>query len=434
MIGMSCDIIGINILSAAMGGAIVYYFCYSNYGIRLRAFKTMFFILVFGVVNGLISSFMIQSGDLVNTIKPIVLTLVSIPVIQIFLGTKIYQSIVALFIYILCLGIGNSSMPLLINLSAREFTTENMLANPCDLLIVNVLCNLITYVIIFTVKPLRTFFAKITTVKTVFPVLLINFLILIANSGLHFYVKVFNLAAYIIISALSVLYCAYVIIVSSKLVEQETSKLEIEQQKFYNESLNSTIFSLRRFKHDWNNNLTVINSMLNMNKIDELKQYMSELLHPSSDSLDTAIYNIKNAGLFGIISSKLNQARDTGIAVDFTVSGEVEDIPEIKISELCEVIGIFIDNALEEASKADKSIKINIYSTEQFLEISISNSCSNEPDMKMIYEEGYSSKGEGRGLGLAIAKKILGRYKAIQHITDFEDNVFTQTVTIEKGR
>lgn len=430
---MRCDIVGINILSAAMGGAIIYYFCYSNYGIKLRALKMIFFILVFGILNGLISSFMLQSGDLANTIKPIVLLLISIPVIRIFLNISLFQMFVAFFIYILCLGIGNSSMPLLINLSSREFTTENMLANPCYLLLVNVLCNLITYLIIFTVKPLRSFFAKITTRKTVFPVLLINFLVLIANSGMHFYIKIFNLTAYIIISALSVLYCAYVIIVSSKLLEQETSKLEIEQQKFYNESLNSTIFNLRRFKHDWNNNLTVIHSMLNMNKIDELKQYLSELLHPSSDSLDTAIYNIKNAGLFGIISSKLNQARDMGIAVDFTVTGEVENIPEIKISELCEVIGIFIDNALEEAAKVDKSINLSIYSDDRFLEITISNSCANKPDIKMIYEEGYSSKGEGRGLGLAIARKILSKYKNIQHITDYEDNAFTQTVTIEKG-
>jgi len=430
---MSCDIVGINILSSAMGGIIVYYFCYSNYGIKLRALKMIFFIFVFSILNGLISSVMIQSGDLANTIKPIVLTFVSIPIIQIFLGVKIYQSLIAFFIYILCLGIGNSSMPLLINVSSREFTTENMLANPSYLLLVNVLCNLIAYVIIFTIKPLRSFFAKISIKKSVLPVLLINFLVLIANSGMHFYIKIFNLTAYIIISALSILYCVYVIIVSAKLLEQETSKLEIEQQKFYNESLNSTIFNLRRFKHDWNNNLTVINSMLNMDKINELKQYLSELLHQNSDSLDTAIYNIKNAGLFGIISSKLNQARDMGITVDFTVNGEVGNIPEIKISELCEVIGIFIDNALEEAAKADKSINLSIYSDDRFLEITISNNCANKPDIKMIYEEGYSSKGEGRGLGLAIAKKILSKYKNIQHITEYEDNTFTQTVTIEKG-
>lgn len=430
---MSFDIIGINILSAAMGGAIIYYFCYSNYGIKKSTNMIIAFLLTFGVLNGFISSIMLTNGELANTIKPIILLFTSIAVIQIFLGIKIHQSLISLSIYLLCLGIGNSIVPLIINLLSQEFTTRNMLENPSYLFLVNIAVNLISYIIMFAIKPIRKFFSKISIRKSVLPVLLVNLLVLIANSGMHFYIKIFNLTAYIIISILSILYCVYVIIVSAQLIKQETSKLEIEQQKFYNESLNSTIFSLRRFKHDWNNNLTVINSMLSMNKINELKQYLAELLHQNSYGLDTAIYNIKSAGLFGIISSKLNQAKDMDIAVDFTVNGEVEDIPGIKISELCEVIGIFIDNALEESAKSDKSIALSIFSDDCFLEISVSNSCVNKPDIKMIYEEGYSSKGEGRGLGLSIARKILNKYKNIQHITDFEDNTFTQTITIEKG-
>jgi len=430
---MRFDIMVINILSAAIGGAAIYYFCYSNYAIKLGITKIIIFIAAFGMINGLISSYMLQSGDLANTIKPIVLFLISIAIIQILVGTKVYQSLIAFFIYTLCMGMGNSCLPLIINISSHEFTAENMLLNPSYLLLVNVLCNLMSYIVIFAIKPLRVFISKMLVQRVTLPILFITFLVLTANSGMHFYIKIFNLPAYIIISVLSILYCVYVIIVSTKIVKQETSKLEIEQQNFYNESLNSTLFNLRRFKHDWSNNLTVINSMLAMNKITELKQYLSELIQQNIEGGDTTIYNIKNAGLFGIVSAKLNQAKDTGVTVDFSVAGEVESIPGIKISELCEVIGIFVDNAIEEAKKGDKSIKLNIFSDDHFLEISISNSCSYAPDMKMIYEAGYSSKGEGRGLGLAIARKIISRYKNVQHITEYEDSTFTQTVTIEKG-
>lgn len=430
---MRFDILLINILSAAVGGVIIYYFCHSNYAIKPTLPKIIIFILAFGILNGSISTYMLQSGDLANTLKPLVLLLACTVIIKVFLGTKIFQALIALFIYTLCIGIGNASMPLLINIASYEFTTENMLMKPSYLLLVNLICNFIAYIVIFAVNPLRNFISKMLVQKTTLPILFITFLVLSANSGMHFYIKIFNLAAYIIISALSVLYCIYVLFVSAKLVKHETSKLEIEQQKFYNESLNSTLFNLRRFKHDWSNNLTVINSMLAMNKTIELKQYLSELIQQNIEGGDTAIYNIKNAGLFGIISSKLNQSRDMGVAVDFSVTGEVESIPGIKISELCEVIGIFIDNAIEEVSKGDKSIKLNIYSDDHYLEISISNSCTKAPDMGMIYEAGYSSKGEGRGLGLAIARKIINKYKNVQHICDFEDNTFTQTITIEKG-
>lgn len=430
---MQFDVLGINILSAAMGSMAIYYFCNSNYSVRSNLTKIIIFISTFGIVNGLISSLLIQGNDLVKIMKPLVLLAISIAIIQILLSTKIYQALIAFFVYALSLGIGNSLLPLIINLSSHKFTTENMLASPFYLLLVNVVSNFIAYLIIFAIKPLRAFIPKMLAQKITLPILFITFLVLSANSAMHFYIKIFNLPAYIIISALSILYCIYVIIVSAKLIKNETSKLEIEQQKFYNESLNSTLFNLRRFKHDWSNNLTVMNSMLAMNKIIELKQYLSELMNQGLEESNTAIYNIKNAGLFGIISSKLNQARDKGVAVDFSVVGEVESIPGIKVSELCEVTGIFLDNAMEEAVKGDKAIKLSIFNDDNYLEMSISNSCPNVPDMKMIYEAGYSSKGEGRGMGLAIARKIIGKYKNIQHISDYEDNIFTQTITIEKG-
>jgi two-component system sensor histidine kinase AgrC len=50
--------------------------------------------------------------------------------------------------------------------------------------------------------------------------------------------------------------------------------------------------------------------------------------------------------------------------------------------------------------------------------------------MQKINIDGYSSKGSGRGMGLAIAKKILEKYKNVLHITTFEDNIFTQTLEI----
>jgi two-component system sensor histidine kinase AgrC len=209
---------------------------------------------------------------------------------------------------------------------------------------------------------------------------------------------------------------------------------ELAQQKFYNESLHSTLFELRRFKHDWSNNMTVIYSMLKMDKINELKEYISELIVHNSEQVSTEIYNIKNAGLFGIISSKISQARDAGVKIELSVIGEIENIPGIKISELCEIVGILIDNAIDEAVKTKKTVDILVRKSELYIEISISNSCAEAPDLQLIFEDGYSTKGDNRGMGLAIAKKILDKYKNILHIASYEENVFTQTIEIRDGK
>lgn len=181
--------------------------------------------------------------------------------------------------------------------------------------------------------------------------------------------------------------------------------------------------------------MTVIYSMLKMDKISELKQYVSELIIQNTEqSSSTEIYNIRNAGLFGIISSKINQAHDLGVNIELSVIGEVENIPSVKISELCEIVGIFLDNAIDEAGKTDKTVVVKLQNNDRFIELSISNTCLNTPDIRMICKDGYSTKGENRGMGLAIANKIIDKYKNILHITSCEDNVFTQTIEILNGK
>jgi len=53
-------------------------------------------------------------------------------------------------------------------------------------------------------------------------------------------------------------------------------------------------------------------------------------------------------------------------------------------------------------------------------------------DMQKLATDSYSTKGEGRGMGLAIAKKIISKYKNVLHVTTYEDNIFTQTIEILK--
>ena len=172
-----------------------------------------------------------------------------------------------------------------------------------------------------------------------------------------------------------------------------------------------------------------------MDKIKELRQYISELIaHNAEQGSSTEIYSIKNAGLFGIISSKMNQASEKGVNIELSVIGEIENIPGVKISELCEIVGIFLDNAIEEALKAAKQVGILVRKSENGTEISISNGCLDTPDIKSIYREGYSSKGENRGMGLAIARKIIDKYDNILLSTSCDDNVFTQTLEIVAER
>ncbi len=411
----------INILSAFLGSLYIIYFFRTVCDFRIPRSKKIVFIIVFGLINGVASTLLSSFA-----IKPIALTILSIVLITVLLKASIIQSFLAFSIYIIGLAVGNALIPILMNGQAVSLIQSD----PYLLLAGNLFSNSIVFTVFVLINPVKKYIQMIASDKFLLALTAATILVLCTSFTLHFYARNSNMSNYLIIAAISISYCVFIILMWFNTLRRVVRDEDLKQQKFYNESLRSTLFELRRFRHDWVNNLTVIDSMIKMNKSKELRQYVSELIEHCAGNINTQIYDIKNAGLFGILSSKINLAYSKGISVNISVIGEIEDIPGIKISELCEVVGIFLDNAIEEAEYGDKIININIREGCSYIALSVSNSCTAPPDMQKINIDGYSSKGSGRGMGLAIAKKILEKYKNVLHITTFEDNIFTQTLEI----
>ncbi|MGE5615224.1 MAG: sensor histidine kinase [Bacillota bacterium] len=421
----------INIFSSLIGALLITYFFYSIFGFTISTKRRLIFIAVFSLTSGFVSIYLASSP-----VRPIALFIIDVIIIKVLFKASLLQSFISFAIYTIGMAISDALVAV-----AASYITNDLIVNSIHTskilpLIGNLSANIIALLLFLIIKPFKNYVVAVNRNKFLYLLTAFTVLVVAAFFALHHYMDVFNFTAYAIISVITILYCLFIILVWFITFRKAINEEELAQQKFYNESLRSTLFDLRRIKHDWSNTLTVIYSMLKMDKINELKQYVSELIaHNSEYGTSMEIYNIKNAGLFGIISSKINQASEKGVNVELSVIGEVESIPGVKISELCEIVGIFLDNAIEEAEKASKQVDILIRKGEKSTEITISNGCLDTPDIKAIYKEGYSTKGENRGMGLAIAKKIIGKYDNILHSTGFQENVFTQTLEIacEKG-
>lgn len=419
----------VNLASSFLGALLIILFFGSVLGLQFAKKENLMFLIVFSLLNGFVSTFLSSSAS-----KPLFLLPISIIIIMAVLKVSLIHAFLSFSLYVIGLAIGNA----LISLVASLVLGDVLLVSFSDSILWSVLGNLsanaFAFMLILIIKPFKQFIKSMNHNKFLYTLTGFTLVIVASTFALHYYMDVFSFFAYAVISVTVISYCIFTILVWFSTLRKTINDEELAQQRFYNESLHSTLFELRRFKHDWSNNMTVICSMLKMDKIQELKEYICELIVQNTDHINTEIYNIKNAGLFGIISSKMNQARDAGIKTELSVIGEVEDIPDIKISELCEIVGILLDNAIEEAAKNKNPVDILIRKGEQYLEISISNICLDSPDLKLLCKDGYSTKGDNRGMGLAIAKKIVNKYKNIFHITSFEGNVFTQTIEIVDGK
>ncbi|MCX8132103.1 MAG: GHKL domain-containing protein [Clostridia bacterium] len=420
---MQIDFLAINLLSAVLSALLISYFVKSFYKINLEFKNQVAFTILFGLLNGIVSVAIRDMGDLVNNLKPILLMSLSIIIIKLILDISILKSLISFFIVALGIGIGNAIVPLLFNLlgfSVTNITLENKIIIAA---LLNLFINVVAAIFIFTIKPIKGVFSSIKNSKTVIITLLLSFLLITTSASLQYFSNNFNPIIFTIITLLTTIYCVFTIWTSMVSYKTENQKIELEQQKFYNESLDNALHNLRRFKHDWVNNLGVIHDMLQEHEYIAAQSYINELLETDNKIGSTAILNIKNAGLHGIISSKIKLASDRGISLNLKSIGTIKDITNIKISELCEIIGIFLDNAIESTeNENDKNIEVCILSDDSNIQITIKNPCFLQPEINKIFTPGYSTKGMGRGNGLFIVKKLLEKNQYVLNNTYYNEN------------
>ena len=102
-------------------------------------------------------------------------------------------------------------------------------------------------------------------------------------------------------------------------------------------------------------------------------------------------------------------------------------------TDLCRCFGILIDNAIDEVcEKQNAYVNIMISRQEGFTTFRVKNTLYSEIDFHKIWFEGYSTKGEGRGTGLANYKKILERYDNVFPHTSVQNGYFIQELKIQE--
>lgn len=430
----------INGLFSMFSGFLMYIFLKFNFKYTCSVKRLFAFLVAFGMVSGVASTLWMKYINLprdFQMFKSIVIIILSVYTIKITLKTNWARTIVSFFMILVGIGIGNYLSPFLyfylFSLDVTATTTAN---NVFLYLLANISIHMIATV--FTFLAIQLFkLRKIKNIKMVSVLLCGLFLTMILNTSSQF-TDHFVLGSFIISSVSTIVYITIGMIFINKYTKYEDREKELsgelKLQKIYNNSFKKTLLDLRGLKHDQGNHYSSILSMLKRNSIKEAISYIEEL-QTNILNINTAIYNVENAALYGIISSKMSKANAAGVKFNLNVVGETSTIPNVKITEICELFGIFLDNAIEAAETSnDKIVELLIANYPTYIEIKISNTCKEVPNFQKIKNDGYSTKGKDRGHGLAIAESILKKYKNITSETKFFDVImsYDQIITIKK--
>lgn len=187
----------------------------------------------------------------------------------------------------------------------------------------------------------------------------------------------------------------------------EKGKRQLEKSEQYYGAYEKLIKSVREKKHDYKNHINTIRGMIyTSSDYTELKKqeekYMGDILEENSGvSLATMVENLIIAGF---LSVKLKEAEQERITVKYQC---ILDKRHLKIPEyeIVEMLGILIDNAYEAERLleiTDRIVSIHLFIWDNALHFEIINTYAewNTPDLSHIFDENYSTKGEGRGIGL----------------------------------
>ncbi len=193
----------------------------------------------------------------------------------------------------------------------------------------------------------------------------------------------------------------------------------------------------QEYRHELKNNLSIIRNLAKEKNVLEKVDEMLGININVEDRYIETLKNVPKGGLKGIIYYKLAIAANENVNFIIDVSKnatkKLQQLSKSNLKELCIVLGIFIDNALEAAADTSiKNVTFEIYTINNNLNFVISNTYNKLIPIKIMNKKGYSTKGKEHGKGLYFAQKILKNNKSIKAEQYFKDKFFIQKITIEK--
>ena len=206
----------------------------------------------------------------------------------------------------------------------------------------------------------------------------------------------------------------------------------------YTRKIETMASEVRGFRHDHYNLLLGFTEYIAEEDLDGLRAFHESYLEAFEDEtklmhsrrLDTLV-NVTTPALKSLYIAKIMYAQQLKIDVRIDTRHEIEKIDENILVDLCRVIGVFLDNAIEAcADNPDSVIELGIANTPNGVLFIFENTYKGSVDISKIFERGYSTKGCDRGIGLQTVMQIISKNEALTLKTTLEDERFIQLLTV----
>lgn len=215
---------------------------------------------------------------------------------------------------------------------------------------------------------------------------------------------------------------------------------------------NTTISSLKEYEdilnqyrvsnHENKNQLLTIRNMVK-NKEKNITDYIDKIVEnqlKDNEHLMGQTTVIPEGGLRGLVYSKMLLMKEQNIDFDLSVDKAIRTVQLIGLGDntvldICKIIGVFLDNAIEAVSSLnEKFIDLEMSIENKKLYISVSNNYEGTIPMEEIENHGYTTKGEGHGYGLSLVKKLVDENPLLRNEKGVSSEEFTQRLIVDVSK
>jgi sensor histidine kinase regulating citrate/malate metabolism len=169
--------------------------------------------------------------------------------------------------------------------------------------------------------------------------------------------------------------------------------------------------TLRAQTHEAANRLHTVVSLVEMGRADDAVAFATEELALTQRLTDQVVEAVGDPVLAALLLGKSAEAIERGIDLD--VAGSVPDGVDLPGRDLLTVVGNLLDNAFDAvAGSEQRRVRLRFEDDGDGLRVVVGDSGPglDEADADLVLERGWTTKAEGRGVGLALVGQVARRH------------------------
>lgn len=212
----------------------------------------------------------------------------------------------------------------------------------------------------------------------------------------------------------------------------------LQQQTIYIEKLEQMQEELRRFRHDFKNMMAGMYLQAREGDLAAVQTFIQEMTGDfdrqvgSQIRLMNQLGNVRMMEVKSLLLDKLGRMQQEKIVFELEVLHPFETT-RMRSTDLCRCLGILIDNAMDEVREhADGQIHLMVSCQNGCTTFRVKNTLYGTADLNRLDMAGYTTKGDGRGIGLESYRKILAKYDFVFPFTAIQEGCFVQELKIQE--